>query len=164
MSKPWWKKWGSWVLCVCARAHVSLLCKYNRNLEQRIYIWLENCWTLFYQKLSKEMMVLSVWPGKQMMKYGLEETWISKTQKSLREEVINEDVAYHFLWLQGYHSPQCYSTRPVNRVYYVECWHGPVKLYVEGPVLWPNSCSSVMPAFFVTEHSIKQLIERGGGE
>jgi len=47
-----------------------------------------------------------------MMKYGLEETGISKTQESSRDEVINEDIACHFLRHQGYHSPQCHSTRP----------------------------------------------------
>ncbi len=81
---------GAVCVCVCMRTHarmctcvhVSHLCMHNWNLEPRIYIWLENCWTLFHQKLSVEMMVLSVWPGKQMMKYGLEETCISKTQKS----------------------------------------------------------------------------------
>jgi len=47
-----------------------------------------------------------------MMKYGLEETGISKTQESSHEEVTNEDIACHFLRHQGYHSPQCHSTRP----------------------------------------------------
>ena len=100
--------------CACGRMcmHVSHLCKYNWNWEQRIYIWLENCWTLFHQILSVEMMVLSVWPGQQMMKCGLEETGISKTQASSHEEVTNEDIACHFLRNQGYHSPQYHSTRP----------------------------------------------------
>jgi len=58
------------------------------------------------------MMVLSAWPGKQMMKYGLEETGISKMQESSCEEVTNEDIACHFLQHQGYHSPHCHSARP----------------------------------------------------
>ena len=117
---------GSVCVCVCVcvrvrvlvRVHawvgmcVSHLCKYNWNLDQRIYICLENCWTLFHQKLSVEMMVLSVWRGKQTMKYGLEQTGISKTQESSHEEVTNEDIACHFLRHQGYHLPQCHSTRP----------------------------------------------------
>jgi hypothetical protein len=41
------------------------------------------------------MMVLR--PEKQMIKYGLEETGISKTQESSREVVTNEDIACHFL-------------------------------------------------------------------
>jgi hypothetical protein len=43
------------------------------------------------------------------MKYGTEDTGVSKTQKNSDKEVTDEDIACQFLQRQGYHSPQPHS-------------------------------------------------------
>jgi len=55
--------------------------------------------------------VLSVWSQKQMTKFAMETANISTTQESLHVQIINEDIAHHFLLISRIMLCLNYSTR-----------------------------------------------------